>query len=116
MPLTTASRAEIRFLNLVGDRYMALEQGGPRSAERLNQDDTIPISRRPVPRSTSPCCSTASSRSSGAQPQAVNELSLNMVRVLQGEGGTIQSLLASTASLTNTLANRDQLIGEVITT
>ena len=27
VPLTTASRAEIRFLNLVGDRYLALEAG-----------------------------------------------------------------------------------------
>ena len=27
VPLTTTSRAEIRFLNLVGDRYLALEAG-----------------------------------------------------------------------------------------
>jgi phospholipid/cholesterol/gamma-HCH transport system substrate-binding protein len=39
---------------------------------------------------------------------------MNIVRTLQGEGGTISSLLASTASLTNSLADRDQLIGEVI--
>jgi phospholipid/cholesterol/gamma-HCH transport system substrate-binding protein len=48
-------------------------------------------------------------------PEDVNKLSLNLVRVLQGEGGTVQELLANTASLTNTLADRDQLIGEVIT-
>ena len=34
VPLTTASRASIRFLNLVGDRYMALEQGQS-NAEKL---------------------------------------------------------------------------------
>ena len=39
---------------------------------------------------------------------------MNLVQVLQGEGGTIQALLANTASLTNTLADRDQLIGEVV--
>ena len=48
-------------------------------------------------------------------PQQVNELSMNIVQVLQGEGGTIEGLLAKTASLTNTLADRDQLIGQVIT-
>jgi phospholipid/cholesterol/gamma-HCH transport system substrate-binding protein len=48
-------------------------------------------------------------------PKQVNELSMNLVQVLQGEGGTIQELLASTASLTNSLADRDQLIGEVVT-
>ena len=29
VPVTTATRASIRFLNLVGDRYMALEEGRP---------------------------------------------------------------------------------------
>ena len=35
-------------------------------------------------------------------PEQVNELSMNLVQVLQGEGGTVQELLANTASLTNT--------------
>ena len=48
------------------------------------------------------------------QPDQVNELTLNLVQVLQGEGGTVQGLLQKTASLTSTLADRDQLIGEVI--
>ena len=34
--------------------------------------------------------------------------------MLQGEGGTVESLLASTASLTSTIADRDQVIGQVI--
>ena len=34
VPMTADSRASIRFLNLVGDRYLALEQGDP-DAKRL---------------------------------------------------------------------------------
>jgi phospholipid/cholesterol/gamma-HCH transport system substrate-binding protein len=34
--------------------------------------------------------------------------------VLQGEGGTVDSLLAHTASLTTTIAKKDQVIGQVI--
>ena len=49
------------------------------------------------------------------RPEDVNKLAFNLVKVLQGEGGTIQEMLANTASLTNTLADRDELIGEVIT-
>ena len=49
------------------------------------------------------------------EPKQVNQLSLNIVRTLQGESGTVRSLLASTASLTNSLADRDQLIGDVVT-
>ena len=29
VPVTTATRASIRYLNLVGDRYMSLEEGAP---------------------------------------------------------------------------------------
>ena len=39
---------------------------------------------------------------------------MQIIKVLQGEGGTINSLLAHVASLTNTLADRDQVIGRVI--
>ncbi len=35
--------------------------------------------------------------------------------MLQGEGGSIDQLLAHTASLTSTLADRDQVIGQTIT-
>ncbi len=42
--LTTASTAEIRFLNLVGDRYLALEQGSQADhADILDEGDTIPV-------------------------------------------------------------------------
>src|SRR5690606_29929892 len=37
-----------------------------------------------------------------------------IIQVLQGQGGTVKSLLAHTASLTNTLADRDEVIGQVI--
>src|SRR3546814_20306036 len=43
-------------------------------------------------------------------PDQVNELSMNLVQVLQGEGGTVASLLENTASLTGTMAGRDDLI------
>ena len=42
-------------------------------------------------------------------------MSGELLRVFQGQGGTISSVLAQTSALTTTLAGRDQLIGEVIT-
>ena len=113
LPLTTASRAEIRYLDLVGNRYLALERGTP-GAGRLPQDGTIPI------RQTTPALDLTALFNgfqplfAALSPKDVNDLSLNLVRTLQGEGGTVQSLLAHTASVTSHLARRDQLIGEVI--
>ena len=48
-------------------------------------------------------------------PNDVNELSGEIIQVLQGEGGSIDQLLAHTASLTSTLADRDAVIGRTVT-
>ena len=47
-------------------------------------------------------------------PADINQLSYEIVQVFQGEGGTLESLLSHTASVTSTLAGRDQVIGELI--
>ncbi|RNM16124.1 MCE family protein [Nocardioides pocheonensis] len=114
VPLTTASHADIRFLNLVGDRYLALSQGEP-GAARLPAHATIPMSRTTPALDLTALFNGFQPLFTALDPKEINDLSLNLVKVLQGEGGTIQSLLARTASLTNSLADRDQLIGQVIT-
>ena len=47
-------------------------------------------------------------------PEDVNKLSYEIIQVFQGEGGTVESLLQSTASVTNTLADRDEIVGDLI--
>jgi phospholipid/cholesterol/gamma-HCH transport system substrate-binding protein len=122
VPVTTKTRAEIRFKNLVGDRYMALESGAAEGAspedvdaERLHVGDTIPITNTSPALDLTVLFNGFQPLFRALNPTQVNELSLNLLRVLQGEGGTIKSLLQNTASLTNTLGERDQLISEVIT-
>lgn len=114
--MTTASRAEIRFLNLVGDRYLALEQGGDAAdAEPLRDGATLPVERTKPALDLTVLFDGFKPLFAALTPDQVNELSMNLVQVLQGEGGTVRSLLSHTASLTTTLADRDQLIGEVVT-
>jgi phospholipid/cholesterol/gamma-HCH transport system substrate-binding protein len=112
--LTKASTANVRFLNLIGDRYMSLSQG-TQGAERLKPGDTMPVDHTTPALNLTALFNGFQPLFSALRPEDVNKLSLNLVRVLQGEGGTVQELLANTASLTDTLADRDQLIGEVIT-
>ena len=47
-------------------------------------------------------------------PDDINKLSYEIVQVFQGEGGTLENLLGHTASLTQTLADRDAVIGDLI--
>ena len=116
VPMTTATRAEIRFLNLVGDRYLALEEGKDAAgAAPLPEHATIPVTQTEPSLDLTALFNGFQPLFTALDPDEVNELSLNLVQVLQGEGGTIKSLLAHTASLTTTLANRDELIGQVIT-
>ena len=113
LPLTTASLAEIRYLNLVGDRYLAVEQG-PEGAARLRPGRTLPESQTRPALDLSALYNGFAPLFNALEPSQVNELSLNIVKVLQGEGGTIEGLVRETASLTTTIANRDQLVGDVI--
>jgi len=113
VPLTQESRASVRFLNLVGDRYMTLdagEGGGP----RLAPEATIPLSHTTPALNLTALFNGFQPLFQALRPEDVNTLAFNLVKVLQGEGGTIQEMLANTASLTNTLADRDELIGDVI--
>jgi phospholipid/cholesterol/gamma-HCH transport system substrate-binding protein len=114
VPLTTASRADIRFLNLVGARYMSISEGKP-GAPALEAGSTIPMSQTTPALDLTALFNGFQPLFAALEPDQINELSLNLVKVLQGEGGTIASLLSRTASLTNTLADRDELIGDVIT-
>lgn len=111
--LTGSSRAEIRYLNIVGDRYLALEKG-PDDGERLESEGTIPASRTSPALNLTELYNGFQPLFAALEPDQINELSMNIVQVLQGEGGTVKSLLSRTASLTNSLADRDKLIGEVI--
>ena len=113
--LTTASTAEIRFLNLIGDRYLALGEGDADGAEKLDEGDTIPVAQTSPSLDLTVLFNGFKPLFQALAPDQVNELSMNLVQVLQGEGGTVRGLLEHTASLTSTLADRDELIGEVVT-
>jgi phospholipid/cholesterol/gamma-HCH transport system substrate-binding protein len=114
LPLTTTSGAEIRYLNLVGNRNLALTRGSGDGAT-LQEDATIPMSRTKPALDLTVLFDGFKPLFAALSPDEVNELSMNIVRTLQGEGGTVRSLLEHTASLTNHIADRDRLIGQVIT-
>jgi phospholipid/cholesterol/gamma-HCH transport system substrate-binding protein len=114
--MTSASTAEIRFLNLIGDRYLALEEGrGADGAEPLPEGGTIPVENTSPSLDLTVLFNGFKPLFQALTPDQVNELSMNLVQVLQGEGGTVRGLLEHTASLTTTLADRDELIGDVVT-
>ncbi|WP_432000228.1 MCE family protein [Streptomyces sioyaensis] len=112
-PLLTSTRAVIRFRNLVGQRYIALTEGVG-DGTRLKPGSSIPLSRTQPALDLNALLNGFKPLFAALSPKDVNQLASEIIKTLQGEGGTVNSLLAHTASLTTTLADRDQLIGSVI--
>ncbi|WP_396902071.1 MCE family protein [Mycolicibacterium sp.] len=112
--LTEGSRVVIRYDDLIGGRYVALEQG-PGSAVRLAPGSTIPLDRTAPALDLDALIGGFRPLFRALDPEQVNALSGQLIRAFQGEGVTVSSVLAQTATLTHTLADRDQLIGQVIT-
>jgi phospholipid/cholesterol/gamma-HCH transport system substrate-binding protein len=111
--LTEGSRAVIRYDDLIGGRYLALEEGAG-GTKKLNPGDTIPLARTSPALDLDALIGGFRPLFKALDPEQVNALSGQLITALQGQGGTINSFLAQTAALTNTLADRDQVIGDVI--
>lgn len=114
LPLTEGTRAVVRYENLIGDRYLALEQG-PGEVTKLSPGATIPVTRTAPALDVDALIGGFRPLFRALDPDQVNALSGQLLRVFQGQGGTVGSVLAQTAALTTTLAGRDELIGDVIT-
>ncbi|MEU4038837.1 MCE family protein [Streptomyces collinus] len=113
-PLLAGTRAVVRYRNLVGQRYIALTEGPGDGTTRLRPNGTIPLSRTRPALDLNALLNGFKPLFAALSPSDVNQLATEIVQTLQGEGGTVNSLLAHTASLTSTLADRDKLIGSVI--
>ncbi len=111
--LTTGTRAVIRYLNLVGDRYLELVDG-PGSTKVLPPGAQIPIDRTAPALDLDLLLGGLKPVTQGLNPQDVNALSAALIQVFQGEGGTLQSLLTKTSSFSNSLADNNQTIQELI--
>lgn len=111
--LTQGSRAVIRYDDLIGGRYLALEEGAG-GTQKLSAGDTIPLARTSPALDLDALIGGFRPLLQALNPEQINALSGQLITALQGQGGTINSFLAQTATLTSTLADRDQLIGDVI--
>lgn len=113
VPLTEGTLAVIRYDNLFGDRYLALEEG-PGGVNVLRPGQTIPLSRTKPALDLDALIGGFKPLFRALNPDQVNALSEQLLQAFQGQGPTIASFLDQAATLTNTLADRDQLIGQVV--
>jgi len=113
-PLVDGTIAELRFRNLIGQRYISLEPPTG-SAPALRAGYTFDLDHTRPALDLTMLFNGFQPLLQLLDPQDVNNLSGQIVAVFQGEDATVDGLLSSTASLTSTLAEKDQVIGQLIT-
>jgi phospholipid/cholesterol/gamma-HCH transport system substrate-binding protein len=111
--VTKSSTATIRYRNLVGQRYISLTQGVG-DLDQMASDSTIPMSRTQPALDLTVLFNGFKPLFAALSPADINKLSAEVISVFQGEGGNFNALLQNTASITNTLADRDKVIGDTI--
>ena len=111
--LTDGTKAAVRYLNLVGDRYLDLVDG-PGSTRRLPAGGQISVDHTAPALDLDLLLGGLKPLILGLNPHDVNALSSALLQIFQGEGPTLQSLLNKSTSFANALADNDQTIEHLI--
>lgn len=111
--LTAGSRAAVRYLNLVGDRFLELldSPGSTRVAPRGSQ---IPVDHTQPALDLDLLLGGLKPVIRGLDPQDVNALTNALLQIFQGQGDTLQSLLSRTSSFSNTLADNNSALEDLV--
>ncbi|MEB3979928.1 MCE family protein [Mycobacterium sp. 663a-19] len=111
--LTEGTRAAVRYLNLVGDRYLELVDG-PGPTRRLPAGGQIPVDRTAPALDLDLLLGGLKPVTQGLNARDVNALTAGLLQVFQGQGGTLDSLFTKATSFSNTLADNDQTVQQLI--
>ncbi|HEY2298066.1 MAG TPA: MCE family protein [Jatrophihabitans sp.] len=112
--LASTVKAMIRFRNLVGQRYIELDQGAGSPDQQWPASKTIGLDRTSPALDLTALFNGFQPLFSALDPKQINALSYEIVQIFQNQGGTVDDLITHTATLTNALADRDHIIGAVI--
>ncbi|MGH8961197.1 MAG: MCE family protein [Jatrophihabitantaceae bacterium] len=112
--LPTSVIAQLRYRNLVGQRYLDIEHGPGNTSATLKSNAVIPESQTRPAVDLTVLFQGFQPLFQGLDAGQINQLSGEIISALQGEGGSLDLLLGTLGDLTNTLADKDHVIGEVV--
>ncbi len=111
--LTAGTKAAVRYLTLVGDRYLELIDS-PGSARIAAPGSVIPSDRTEAALDLDLLLGGLKPVVQGLNPQAVNALTNSLIQILQGQEGNVESLFARTSAFTGALADNSQTVQQLI--
>jgi phospholipid/cholesterol/gamma-HCH transport system substrate-binding protein len=114
-PLPNSVVINLRYRNLVGQRYLDIEQGAGDTTKLQDPGSAIPTSRTHPAVDLTTLFAGFKPLFQGLAADQINKLSGEIITTLQGEGGSLELLFSTLGDLTNSLADKDKVIGDVIT-
>jgi phospholipid/cholesterol/gamma-HCH transport system substrate-binding protein len=114
VPVYADAELQLRYENIVGQRYLNIVEE-PQAGSSAPSGTTFGVAQTTPALNLTELFNGFQPLFRALDPERLNTFSFELVRALQGEAGTLQSLMRNTAQLTNTLADRDAVIGGVVT-
>lgn len=109
------TKALVRYQNLIGQRYVALEPGTKGSDAALRDNGSIPLSQTEPSFDISGLLNGFEPLFQTLQPAQVNELSNTFIQALQGDGVSLSAFITQAAALAGDFQRRDAILSDVIT-
>jgi phospholipid/cholesterol/gamma-HCH transport system substrate-binding protein len=111
--ITSGTKVAVRYLNLVGDRYLELVDG-PGSTRIEAMGAQIPMERTEPALDLDLLLGGLKPVIQGLNAQEVNALTGSLIEILQGQSGDVESLFSRTASFTTAIADNGQMVQNLI--
>lgn len=111
--ITEGTHAMVRYLNLVGDRYLELVDAEG-SNTILTPGAEIPAARTAPALDLDLLLGGLKPVIRGLNAQDVNALAASLIQIVQGQGTTMESLLSQTSSFSDALADKSAVIQQLI--
>ncbi len=107
--------ASVLYENIIGQRHLALSLGSTGSNEQLPPNSVIPLERTEPSFDVGTMLNGYEPMFSLLDPEQANNLTQGLIESFQGGRSSLNALVDQTTTFTQTLAGRDKVLGDAIT-
>ncbi|WP_330255022.1 MCE family protein [Nocardia sp. NBC_00565] len=108
------TKASITYQNLIGQRYLGLSLGTYNDPRILPNGGEIPVAHTEPSFDISILLNGFEPLFSVLEPKQIDNITTAIIKALQGDTGSVTTLVAETSKLAESLAGPDRVLGDVI--
>jgi phospholipid/cholesterol/gamma-HCH transport system substrate-binding protein len=108
------TEASITYQNIIGQRYLGLSLGENPDTAILEAGSEIPLDRTEPSFDISVLLNGFEPLFSVLDPEQVDNITASVIAALQGDGGSVSTLVAETSRLAESMTEPDRILGDII--